>query len=135
MPLTRATDWAERLQQAIDAARDCTFEWGRHDCALWAADVVFAQTGVDYAARFRGRYRSAAGAQRQICKYGGLAVIVTRALGEPVPALQARRGDVVIMSTDQGLSLGIAVDHNAAFVSMQGLAFYPLDQCVQAWHV
>ena len=45
----------EILNQHIDAARGKPFKRGSHDCCMWAADVVVALTGIDYAEDFRGR--------------------------------------------------------------------------------
>jgi hypothetical protein len=53
--MKRYEDWPQRLVAAIEAARGRPFSWGAMDCCLFAADVVLAMTGVDYAAGFRGR--------------------------------------------------------------------------------
>ncbi|MFG6083926.1 hypothetical protein ACEUZ9_000161 [Paracoccus litorisediminis] len=38
------------------------WEWGVQDCTIWVADWCLLRWGFDPACRFRGRYRSAAGA-------------------------------------------------------------------------
>lgn len=60
------------LPEFLRVARARPFAWGRHDCALFAADWVLNETGHDPAAAWRGRYRSEAGAARAIEAAGGL---------------------------------------------------------------
>ncbi len=131
----RISDWPARLLACVEAARTQPFAWGEHDCALWSANVVLQITGFDFGARFRGRYRTGGGAQRMIMRNGGLAMIATRALGEPRPALQAARGDVVLACREEGPALGVAVDRRAAFVGHTGLQFLLLSECVNSWRV
>jgi hypothetical protein len=133
--MARLPDWTQRLDAAVEAARLRPFVWGEHDCALWAAGVVYLLTGNDYGADFRGRYRSARGAAAQIARRGGLAAIATRALGYPVSIAQAQRGDVCLVCRDTGPSLGICIGERVAFTGPKGLAFLPLLECEQAWHV
>lgn len=40
------------------------------DCAMWVADWIKAQTGIDPAADLRGTYHNLAGALRQIRRWG-----------------------------------------------------------------
>ena len=133
--LKRFEDWPRRLDAAIEGARKRPFSWGSHDCALFAADVVVALTGEDLAAYGRGHYDSAETALRMISAGGGLAAIATKALGEPVPVPQARRGDVVLRCGEHGPSLGICLGARCAFTGFEGLVFVPLNECEQAWHV
>jgi hypothetical protein len=133
--MTRVPDWTQRLDAAVEAARAQPFVWGRHDCALWAADVVLQLTGVDHAADLRGRYRTQHGALALIARRGGLAAIATKALGYPVRITLARRGDVCLVCRATGPSLGICIGDRAGFTGPQGLAFLPLLECEQAWHV
>ncbi len=65
----KRSDFAERLHAAVAARRGQPFQWGENDCALFACDLVEAATGVDYAAPFRGRYRTAAGAARALKRF------------------------------------------------------------------
>lgn len=133
--LRRFPDWPKRLDQAIEAGRSKPFVWGSHDCVLFAADVVLALTGEDLAAQWRGQYDSAETALRAIHKGGGLITMAADALGEPVPVLSARRGDVVLYRDERGPSLGICLDRKCAFTGVDGLTFKSLKECEQAWHV
>lgn len=92
------------------------FEWGRSDCALYA-DVVWAMTGWDPIALYRGRYRSAEGAMRMIAESGADSVLefVARRFPEIPPAL-AQRGDLVFPAgIDHRLMSPAVVDGPLAF--------------------
>ena len=52
----RRPDWPERLAVLVEARRHAPFVWGTHDCAMFAADAVLAQTDRDFLARWRGAY-------------------------------------------------------------------------------
>lgn len=49
-----------------------TFEVGKTDCVLTMCDHVYALTGIDPAAAWRGTYNSEAGATAICAPYGGL---------------------------------------------------------------
>lgn len=102
---------------------------------LFAAGVVQALTGRDPAHGWRGRYDGMRSAFRLMARNGGMATMVTQALGDPVRILQAARGDVVYRADELGPALGIALGPRCAFVSPAGLVFRPLEECLQAWRV
>lgn len=56
--IERLPDWLPRLANYFDQCWRLPFEYGRHDCALFAAGGVAAMTGFDPALEFRGRYSS-----------------------------------------------------------------------------
>ncbi len=110
----RLPDWESRLHAYLDRVAAAAFTWGRHDCALHAANAVLAMTGEDFGAPFRGRYRSAAGSLRALKLYGAgdLVATFTAALGAPVPGASAGRGDLVMHDG----SIGVAMAGFAWFV-------------------
>jgi hypothetical protein len=132
----RFEDWPGRLACAIEGARARPFEWGAHDCALFAAGVVEQLTGHDFAAEFRGRYASHAEAVAVLGARGGLEAVVAGLLGEPrsFPAL-AQRGDVVLVDTALGPALGVCAGGHAACAGPEGLQFVPMDCWLCAWKV
>lgn len=133
----RFEDWPQRLAAAIEAARGRPFCWGAHDCALFAAEVVQALTGIDFAAEFRGRYASKAEAVGLLGERGGLEAVVTAVLGTPRPSpILAQRGDVVMVVTDEGHALGICNGAHAACAGREGgLVFKPMPEWRLAWEV
>ena len=65
--------WRQQLDALIASRMAAPFAWGAHDCCLFAADAVLAQTGEDPAAEFRGTYASAAEALDAYARDAGYA--------------------------------------------------------------
>lgn len=134
--MRRYEDWPKRLAAAIEAARERPFRWGEHDCALFAASVVEAITGVDPAVQWRGRFDSRAKAAHYLAERGGLGTVVTAALGAPLPYVTlAQRGDVVMVDTEEGPALGVCNGAHAACAGPEGLALVPMPAWRLAWKV
>lgn len=132
MPGQRLDGWEGALAEAIAHAEADQFEWGRHDCCTWVAQVVLALTGRDVGGDWRGTYRSRLGAARQLRRRGGMAALWTRHLGKPLASpLTARRGDVAVYDE----AAGIVTGRHAAFLGEQGLVHVPLAACAAAWNV
>jgi len=121
------------LQDYLTSVGSLPFTFGSHDCALFAAGAVLAQTGRDFGEPFRGRYKSAAGASRALRLYGAgtLAATLTAALGEPVHPAFAQRGDIVMMDGNAGVCVGA----QSLFVGDAGLEPRATLHCQEAWRV
>lgn len=136
--MMRLEDWPARLHAAVEAARSTPFEWGRHDCILFAADCVAAMTGDDLAAAFRGRYATRDEAYSLLLTLGGgLEHAITQALGRP-PAnnwRMAARGDVVVVDVETGSAAGVVIGNRIAVPEPRGLAFLPLSAARCYWRV
>lgn len=119
--MARRIDWEARLGAYLDSVRDVPHSYGRHDCAIFTANAVKAQTGRDFARGMRGRYKSAATSIRFVHSlgYDDLAALVTAKLGEPIAPAFAQRGDVVM--TGEG-ALGICMGSLAFFVGRKAIA-------------
>jgi hypothetical protein len=125
------------MAEAIEAARTQPFAYGSFDCCLFAADVVLAMTGVDYAASFRG-YDTKTGAYRIIAEHGSLAALLTSVLGEPIEPSFAGRGDVVladIETVEGGESAGICLGAFCAFPKDIGFALHSRTVVKLAWKI
>ena len=133
--LARVPDWPLRLNAAIEAARNRPFVWGEHDCCLWAAYCVRLLTGVDHAAVWRGYYTDARGGLKLLAKSGGVEALATAALGAPIAAKQAQRGDVVLVKAGRRTALGVCVGPTVAAPGVDGLLFVPMSQWIKAWRV
>jgi hypothetical protein len=134
--IVRRHDWYSRLSDAIEGALQRPFEWGVHDCALFAADAVLAMTGVDLADGFRGHYRSAGGAMR-ILGRGGCDDVTEYAatlLPEIAPALAAA-GDIAAVLTKAGPALGVLTGPLVAVPGAGGLGFVSRGEAIRAFHV
>lgn len=114
----RLSDWPERLDALIAAARDRPFAWGAFDCTLFAADGIAAVTGTDPAAAWRGTYTDETGAGSLLQEQGGLitlADLIARNHQWPrVPAARLGRGDVALVRLE---------DRTAALAVCLGTAF------------
>jgi hypothetical protein len=70
--MTRAPNWPATLARFIEERRAWDFDWGSHDCCMFAADWVMAATGVDPALHFRSTYFNARGAADTLRIHGGI---------------------------------------------------------------
>ncbi len=136
--LKRRHDWPEALAAEIERVWRLPFSWGDHDCCLFAANCVFAFTGVDLAASFRG-YKTRREAMEVLKKFGGVggvaeAVAHSHAVPEIVP-LCARRGDVCLLDAGRGETLGVCVGDWIVCPGFSGLTAFPLLQGIRAWEI
>ncbi len=138
MKLIRYQDWEDRLRTYLDRVEWEPFRWGTYDCALFAASCIQAQTGIDPAADFRGRYDDVRGAAQALRDYGQgtLLKTVTHWLGEPGSVHFAKRGDIVMRDAR---TTGVCVGQFSYFVGVeQGrdrLAILPTRDCRYAFAV
>jgi hypothetical protein len=147
--LKRFPDWEDRLRTYFDTCGEIAFAYGEHDCSLFAASAVQRQTGVDFAADFRGRYSDAKGAAQALRQYGAgtLQKTVTAALGKAKHVARAKRGDVVLLNNSLGICAGkfsLFVGQLDAFgqhlapddiTKARGLIPHPTALCRRAWTV
>lgn len=105
----RLNNWENALAIFLRAHRDLPFVWGKNDCCLFAAGAVREITGVDFAAPFRGKYSTALGSIRALKRYGNSDLLSTliAILGEPIPILLAKRGDIALVEIEGQLSAGV----------------------------
>lgn len=139
--MKRFEDWPLRLEKFLAEAEQKTFEWGSFDCCLFSCDAVLATTGVDLAAGFRGQYSSELGAAKLLTRYRGVPGVAWKIAAEhgilEVPVLMAQRGDVVMIDSPLGPTLGIVGlhGHKAKFITPEGLKDYPVGDCTKAWRI
>lgn len=136
--MRRVADWPLQLNAALEAARGRRFEWGVHDCALFAFGVVRDLTGQDLVAAYRGSYGNALGAARALKRIGTghLRGSVGALLGTEIPVPMASRGDVVLWKQPgQGDTIGICAGVTGVFAGPQGLVHVDLRECAVAWRV
>lgn len=118
-PLTRLPDWRPRLVAWLREISGRPIQPGQHDCCLFGAGAIAAQTGVDIAAPWRGRYTTMAGGRRVLRRAGyddHVALIV--ALLPEIHASAAREGDIALVDIGAELAVGL----------VQGAAIYVLTE-------
>lgn len=126
MKLVRLPDWDRRLMVVTVHHLSIPAEWGVSDCLLTVADAIEAVTGVDLAAKIRGKYDSEAGAARLLRRRR--LETVEDALAKLLPEtgrLLAQRGDVGTIERDGTVAAGFLTDRGFAVKDARGLAFYP----------
>lgn len=67
---SRADGRRTRLLAAMANQERVPLKFGRSDCLMRLSDTVMAMTGVDYGARFRGRYKTLRGGYRVLAHEG-----------------------------------------------------------------
>lgn len=130
----RVEHWPLLLDDLITEARSRPFEWGKHDCGTFAAEVVRTLTGQDLPLpRGYSTERGAKLAMRRKTGRSDMAGATSYFLGPPLDSpLQAQRGDVVLHETQ---ALGVCIGAQAMCLSESGLVAVPLSECVTAWRV
>ncbi|WP_347268186.1 hypothetical protein [Paracoccus sp. (in: a-proteobacteria)] len=135
--LTRLPDWQVRLQAWLHEIDGRPIEPGRHDCCLFGAGAVEAQTGIDLAAPWRGRYTTMAGGQRLLRRAGheDHAALIAAHLPDVHPAF-AREGDLALVETPQGPAVGVHQGSAIYVLTEAGrLGFAPITPGLQMFRV
>jgi len=128
--MQRLPDWEERLTAVLTESFARPF---RHlGCCLFPCRCIEAVTGADLTEGFDV---SDAG---QLGPRGVEAVaedVAARCrIPEIAPAL-SRIGDVVLIDTDDGPTLGICLGEHAAFADEEGLTMRDIGDCRRAWRL
>lgn len=134
--IERLSNWESAFADFLAERRDRPFEYGKNDCALFAADCALALTGIDPAPDFRGKYKTKAGSLRALRKIGNgdLESTFDARFPAKAPAF-ARRGDLVF----NGEAIGVCAGAIAVFVGEQGgapgLVTFPMSNMIKAWEI
>lgn len=131
----RVDDWPTALFELVEEYRFKDFQWGEHDCCLFAADCCIAVCGKDPAESYRGKYTTEIGAKRALKQQHGSVEAAFDACFARVDANLAQRGDVVLFDGDLGPTAGIQGAEGIVWsVGLNGLAIIKPDVKV-AWRV
>lgn len=103
----RYRDWTTRLNDVIKAALERPFSWGEFDCCIFAADCAVAVCGVDPAERYRGKYKTEAGAKRALKKTHGSLDAAWDACFTRIAPSFIQRGDVAVYEAPGGRSMAV----------------------------
>lgn len=133
----RYSDWINRLLTEIEAASSRAFEWGQHDCCLFAARCVDAITGSTYEADLQAQYTDQASAMTYLESQTDLSTALTVRFGAMEPWWRAMRGDLMLVPTDDGIgSVGICLGPTIACVSTTtGVTYVKNSTATGCWHV
>lgn len=136
--MNRLPNWDVRLAALIESRRNTPFEWGTHDCAMFAMDAVVAVTGRDPGAQWRGSYEDEDGAA-MVLDGAPLSLFmagVMKAFGsEPAEVSMAQRGDFVIVDIGNQEMCGVCLGGSVAAPGIDRLRFVPPRFIRHAWAI
>ena len=135
----RHENWRRRLGDYVAELRAEPYAFGRQDCWLFVCGAVEAMTGVDHAAKHRGRYKTARGAIGQVLKpidAKDMAEVAGHYF-EPVEPVFAQIGDIMAIPTDDvfGFSLGILNGEQVLVVTPSGIGARDRADATRAFRV
>jgi len=132
----RLPDWPERLVATIERHRAAPFAWGAHDCATLFADCVEAVTGADPLAAYRP-WDGESAALRALARAGfGSMRDFVDAHFRAVPAVLARRGDLVLPAAAPALMCpAVVTGAEAVSRDLSGWIVAPVAVMACAWRV
>ncbi len=124
------------LNTFLAQAEGKRFQPGTWDCCLLVADWVKANTGIDGASPWRGRYATRIGYLRHLKAGGGVAGVVAR--GADLAGLsrtdEPRRGDIGVIEATDGPTAAICLGSRWMTVGRKGVAVVTAG-AVTAWGV
>lgn len=132
----RVHNWPKIIAEQLKIHMQVPFVWGEKDCCLAVADIVNMYAGIDIAEKFRGKYKTALGSKRALKKYGKGSIKDTASDILPsIPVSEAGRGDLVLVDTDAGESLGILFGTRAWAMAETGMVAIGMDKVTHAWRI
>lgn len=113
--LKRVPGWRTKMQENLDAVRTSPFQWGIHDCGIFAWKHVKAITGTEVLPDFSGQYFTAFGAMKALKEHGYDSLLdFCQKNFQEVHMSQTRTGDLVIIQADDtGYGIGVILSNEA----------------------
>lgn len=138
--LKKIEGWEIALSSTLAACANKPFEWGKHDCCMFAADCIKAMTGKDPAKAVRKKYKTEPEAEKIMLDAGGFEALLTKYIGfEPHSNWrQAARGDIVLCRVAGRAACGVVDDSGqrlAVISTNNKLARVPLNCAEKIWGI
>lgn len=144
--LQRVGDWPRRLVDYLEEVENKKFEYGVHDCFLFAVDCIKVITEVDIGGVWRGTYTTELGAVKNVIKEQNKdwdlidfwSWLMQQHGCPEVNVKMAHRGDPVFLDDGEGnLGLGIIdLDGRSVLgVCESGLVRFNKNVVLQAWGI
>jgi hypothetical protein len=134
----RLPDWKSRLGRYVAGQFNQPFRPGEFDCAIFAAGAVEAMTGIDFAARFKGRYTSVeSGIEAlRVAGHADHLALIAFIFDEVHPAF-AQPGDIALLDGGDHAAIGIVQGEHiyALRGDGRGVGLAPRDAMQRAWRV
>lgn len=128
--MQRLIDWQGRLYKLISEHEQIPFQFGQHDCAIWAGKVVESVTGEDFYSSYVGTYKTLKGGLRQFKKATGFPSHIKYIENsfEEVPLSLGRIGDLALIDTSEGPAVAVMAGQFVIALNQYGLVRIDLDQ-------
>jgi hypothetical protein len=152
--MSKIANYPSKLAAFMKERSEAKYEWGTHDCCMWAGDWVLRCSGFDPCEVFRGQYDTFEGAIKALKKHLGdagrglapqeLFHAVTIKLArehklKPVHSRWLETGDLAVVRLPKnpvGGALGVCHYRSVYTPAHQGgLAAYDMPQVVRAWRI
>lgn len=132
----RPEGWQDRFWEAMDEAREADFEWGSHDCVLFAAKMARAISDRDYVADARAAFAWSSASEALELTRGGLQALIESVLGPMGPWTRLSQGDLVLILDDEGRE-SLVVHDGCQFIGVaeHGVKPIPMRCAVGGWKV
>lgn len=133
----RKPDWENELTEYLISVSEKPHVYGKHDCMIFTANAIRAQTGKDYARGHRGKYSTAKGAARYLKTLGlaSPAEMISSHLEEK-PIGFAQRGDIVAGEDGvPGVVMGDFAFQVGLIEGQEVLVRLPRSEWLRAWGV
>lgn len=139
--LKKKQHWQSAFNEEFLSSLERPFRYGRHDCCLGPARLIYAMTGKRTAGIFRKYDKDSF--QSLLDEFGGIRGVAEHAAShyslERIPVQRATGGDVVVVRMEEEVeSLGIvALDGRFVYVASKpkGWGRFPLADAVVAYRV
>jgi hypothetical protein len=136
--LERLPDARQRLDSYLDTLDSVPFEWAGIHCATFAADVVNAQTGHDFAEGHRGAYSTMEEAIDYLKGLGFDSIgDYAASLLQEIPTSQMVYGDVCTVKNDDGSDncLAVYTGQHLTVMTLRGKGAIPRGRAIRAFAI
>jgi hypothetical protein len=130
----RKETWDIDLMDFLKSKENTPFQWGVHDCIMFAVGCAQAMTGIDLAEKYRG-YSTQEEAAQIIKKARGFLELVTENMGEEITPNFARRGDWIMIETEGQPALSVCMGTTVIAAGRDGLVRHPMNEALAAWRI
>lgn len=142
--MEKLPQYKERVRSYMLREAQQPFEWGKRDCALFAAGVLDALFGTHFYERFVGSYQSGKTALLKVYRHGGFKDFVTKVVGVKPVEIDAntlpRDGDLVFMRIDKAVTpwpacVGIYLNQRVLLKTQSGVMETRFNDCLCYWRL
>ena len=96
----RLDNWQNNLSEFLEEKRRVPFDFPTWNCMFFILGGVEAITGIDYASKYKGKFKTELGAAKLLRQIDGVKssqAFLEKYFGEPKPVAFARHGDIVLV--------------------------------------